>query len=269
MSHSTQERGRIVLAQVYEKGRVTVKELAAEMDVSEATVRRDLKALAADHQVELVYGGAALPRTRDYSFRSKGMRNVEAKRIVGRLAAELVANDEQILIDSGTTCFQMAHGIKARRNLSVIANSARLALELDGPGLHVVMLGGQYRPDRMDTVGPLATAALEQLRGYVAFLSADGLSMEFGLAASDIESAHLFRLAVRNARKAILLADHSKFLAPSLYRIVEFAAISQVVTDRPPLPEWIEFFESLGIDVMCLAASAGQESPPPAQPTGS
>ena len=126
----------------------------------------------------------------------------------------------------------------------MIANSIRLAEELAAiPDVNVIMLGGQYRSDRMDTVGPLAMEAMEQLRGYKAFIGADGVSMDFGPAANDIESSHLYRLAVRHARETILVLDHTKFEVPSLYKIVEWEAISTVVTDRLPPPEWIRFFE--------------------------
>jgi DeoR/GlpR family transcriptional regulator of sugar metabolism len=109
----------------------------------------------------------------------------------------------------------------------------------------------------MDTVGPLATASLDQLRGYVAFIGADGLSMDFGLSACDMESAFLYRLAVRNARQTCLLVDHSKFLTPSLFKIVDWEAISRVITDRPPPSEWAEFFSTRNIQCTCPS-----EAPP-------
>lgn len=233
-----------------EKRHVTARDLAIHVAASEATVRRDLRALADEGQVELVYGGATIRRPADFSFRSKGQRNVEAKRLIGRLAAELVADGQQIFVDSGTTCFEMTPYLKRKRGVSIIVNSARLALELDSPSVNVILLGGQYRPDRMDTVGPLAISALEQLRGYVAFIGADGVSMDFGLAAADIESAHLYRLAVSNARETILLADHSKFVAPSLFKIVEWESISRVITDARPPREWCEFLEAKGITLI-------------------
>lgn len=248
---NTQQRKEFVMSQVFEKGHVLVKDLAGQMGVSEATVRRDLRVLADERKLELVYGGATLTRNSDYSFRSKGMRNIEAKRIVGRLAVDLINDGDQIFIDSGTTCFEMAPFLKRKRGLSVIVSSSRLAIELsDNTDLSIITLGGQYRPDRMDSVGPLATAALDQLRGYIAFIGSDGLSMEFGITAIDIESAHLHRLAVRNAREAILLVDHSKFLSPSLFKIVDWDAISRLVTNQRPLPEWMEFLDSRGIEVI-------------------
>lgn len=268
MSLTTQQRRSQIAAQVLEKGHVTAKSLADSLGVSEATVRRDLRALSDAQQVELVYGGATVPRPSDFSFRSKATRNVEAKRTIGQLAADLVADGDQLLIDSGTTCLEMAPHLKRKRGLSVVVNSVRLAGELAGaPEMSLILIGGHYRADRMDTIGPLAEAALGQLRGYVAFIGADGLSMEFGVSASDIESAHLYNLAIRNARESILLVDQTKFRCPSLCKIVEWDAISRVVTDVAPAPEWMAFLDAKGIAVIYPGAmpNADGNGTPPTQ----
>ncbi|MFA6134042.1 MAG: DeoR/GlpR family DNA-binding transcription regulator [Phycisphaerae bacterium] len=275
MKYTTQQRRDLILSQVLENNHVKVKELADSIAVSEATVRRDLKSLADDNQIKLVYGGAEQLRISDFSFRAKARRNYEAKRVVGRLAAELIGDDEQIFIDSGTTCFELAPMLKRKRGLTIIANSSRLVLELpDVPGINIITLGGRYRPDRMDAVGPLATAALDQLRGYTALIGADGLSMDFGLTASDMESAFLFRQAVQNAAATWLLVDHSKFLTPSLFKIVDWEAISRVITDCPPRPEWAEFLSARNIEVIYPQEAAPAvegpqltETSPPESPT--
>jgi len=202
-------------------------------------------------QVELIYGGATLPRNTDFSFRSKSLRNIEEKKIIGRLASELIPNREQIFLDSGTTCFEMVPHLKGKQGLSVIVNSTRLAAELGScPNLSLIMLGGHYRSERMDCIGPLATGVVEQIRGYMAFIGADGLSMDFGVTASDVDSAHLYRLAVRNSRETILLVDHTKFLSPSLFKIVEWNVINRVVTDQKPNSDWTEFLENQGIEII-------------------
>lgn len=248
MSLTGKQRHDEILAEILERGQVEVKRLAQKFAVSEATVRRDLRALADGGQVDLAYGGATLPRPSDFSFRSKAVRNMEAKRIIGRLASALVNDNEQICVDSGTTCFELCLHLKRRRGLLVISNSARLAVELGSvPDIRVLLLGGQYRPDRMDFVGPLATATVEHLRGYLALIGADGLSMDFGVSASDIESAHLYRQVIRNARETVLLADHSKFPAPSLFKICEMKDISRIVTDQKPPPDWLEYLNAQGI----------------------
>ena len=250
---SSRRRRERILTELFERRHVTARDLAGQIGVSEATVRRDLRSLADGGQVELVYGGATLRRPSDFSFHSKATRNIEAKQTIGRLAADLVGDQDHVFLDSGTTCFEMAAFLKRRRGLSVIVNSARLAMELDAPGLSVIMVGGQYRPDRMDFVGPLAMSMLNQLRGYVCFIGSDGLHMDFGPAAADIESASLYRQAVQNARQTVLLVDHSKFVAPSLFKIVDWGAISLVVTDQGPEPAWGEFFRSRGIGVKTTA----------------
>lgn len=255
----SQQRRTVILDQLQRAGHVTVKGLASEMDISEATVRRDLRSLADTGHLELVYGGATLPRASDYSFRSKAQRNVEAKRIIGQLAASLVMDGDSLLMDSGTTVLQMAGHLKMRRRLSVIVNSTRLAGELAGaPDLSTIVIGGQYRPELMDMVGPLATSALEQLRGFRAFIGTDGISTDFGVTANDIESAHLYRLAIRNARETILLLDHDKFRAPSLYKICELDAISRIVTDQAPDAAWLDVLNERGIEVLY----PGQQSSP-------
>ncbi len=250
MRNGIRQRQERILTELYEQQEVTVKVLALKMGASEATIRRDLRSMAQAGQVVLSYGGAVLPRNTNSSYRSKATRNVEAKRIIGKLAAALVVEGEQIFLDSGSTCSQLVPHLRAKRGLSVIANSARLMLELESPNVDAILIGGQYRHDRMDTVGPLAQAALEQLHGYLAFLGADGLSMDHGLTANDIESAFLFRCAASRAREVILVADHTKFEAPSLCKVVGWDAIQTVVTDRLPSPDWQKFFAERQIELV-------------------
>ncbi len=250
MSQATEERRKKIIAQLLDRKHVTVKELAASMDVSGATVRRDLKALADEDELLLVHGGATLTRKRDFSFRAKQLRAVDEKRIIGRLAASLVLDADQVFLDSGTTCSEMVPYLKKMHGVTVLTNSARLALELSAPGLSVFLIGGEYRPDRMDTVGPMAMSTLNQVRGYVAFVGADGFSMDFGPSASDVASAHLHRLVVENAREAVLLVDSSKFGGASLFQIVDWPWINKLVTDRKPDQQWKRFFEEKNIEVI-------------------
>jgi len=250
VSQAAEERRKQIMSQLFDKKHLTVKELAASMRVSGATVRRDLKALADEEQVLLVHGGATLPRQGDFSFRAKQLRAVEEKKVIGRLAARLLTDGDQVFLDAGTTCSEMVPHFKTMQDVTILTNSARLALQLNTPGLKVLLIGGEYRPDRMDTVGPMAMSALNQVRGYVAFLGADGLSMDFGPSASDVASAHLHRLVVENARQTVLLVDRGKFGGASLFQIVDWSRISKVVTDREPDGPWMRFFEDQHIEVI-------------------
>jgi DeoR/GlpR family transcriptional regulator of sugar metabolism len=249
MALATNQRRQRILSELLEHKHVTIRGLASDMGLSEATVRRDLKAMADEAQLTLVHGGATLPRNGDYSIQAKRLRQVEEKTIIGRLAADLVRDGDQVFLDSGTTCGAMAPDLRRRRGVTVVTNSLRLTGELDGLG--VILLGGQYRADRMDAVGPITLSTLEQLRGFAAFIGADGLSMDFGPSAADIDSAHLHRLVIQHAREATLLADHTKFASPSLFRIVEWDRISRLVTDRMPDQAWRDFLDQRGIELIC------------------
>ena len=250
MTSTIQQRREAVMNHVYQIGHVSVRQLAKDLSVSEATVRRDLHGLATEGLLELTHGGASVVHTTDYSFISKSMRNVKAKRTIAKLACELISDGEQIFLDSGTTCFEMTAYLRSKRDLSVIANSIRTAQELRSSGVSILILGGQYRPDRMDAVGPIAFEVLERFMGYKAFLGTDGMGMDFGLTSVDIDSANIFIQAARNAKESILLADSSKFDNPSLYKITDFQPISTIITEKEPSPEWIEFFKNQNIKIL-------------------
>ena len=239
-----------IMAALLEKRHVWVSHLAADLAVSEATVRRDLRRLASQEDIQIVHGGATLSPQTDYSFQAKSLRHPDAKQQIGRLAAQLVSDNDHLFLDSGTTCLQMAPLLRLKKQLSVIATSVRLAAELASPNVNVVLLGGHFRPSRMDTVGPLAISAMEQLRGYIAFIGADGLSSDFGPSAGDMESAYLHQVIVRCARETVLLADSSKFAASSLFRIAAWEEIDKVVTDCPPSQQWCDFFQESNIELV-------------------
>jgi len=239
-----------IMTRLLENKRVSVSRLATDLSVSEATVRRDLRRLATEGDVQIVHGGATLAPQVDYSFQAKSRRNPASKQIIGRLAAEMVSDGDHLFVDSGTTCLHMAPQLRIRKQLSIIATSLRLAAELTAPSTTVVLLGGHFRPTRMDTIGPLAINSLDQLRGYTAFIGADGLSPDFGPSASDMESAHLHQIVVRNAQGTVLLADSSKFEGPSLYRIAAWDHIQKVITESPPNESWCDFFQENSIELI-------------------
>lgn len=245
-----------ILKVLFEKGHVEVKSLAEAFNVSEATARRDLRNMADEGLVELVYGGATMPRRGNYSLRVRKTRNVEAKRVIARLAAPFIQNRDAVFIDSGTTCGCLTPHLLSRQELSIITNSNLIAAEIgERTDFNVLQVGGKFRYERMDSVGPFAQMIMEQLSGYKAIIGADGLGLDIGLTSTDIETAHLYQTAIRHASETILLADHSKFSAPALYKISGIELVNRCVTDRPPSPEWQALLEKYGIDLVCPEAA--------------
>lgn len=250
-----------ILNLLYENGHVEVRDISRRFNVSEATTRRDLRRMADEGLLELVYGGATLPRKGNYSINSRKTRNIDAKRIIGRVAAGLVKNGDSLFLDSGTTCACMASNLRARKNLSIITNSNPIAAEIgENTDFNILQLGGKFRHERMDSVGPFAQLVIEQLSGYRAFIGCDGLDMNIGLTSTDIDTAHLYRTVVEHAAEATLLIDHTKFSAPSLYKIIKLTSVNRIVTDKAPDRDWIEYLEGNDIDLIVQeTASAGSE----------
>ncbi|MFA6186916.1 MAG: DeoR/GlpR family DNA-binding transcription regulator [Phycisphaerae bacterium] len=244
------ERKEKIISAAIKNGFVSVTEMAKELGVCDATVRRDIQAISEEGLLDVAHGGAFLAKNSDYSFISKSQRNVEAKKTIAQLAAEMVKDGDQIFLDSGTTCFEMTQYLRAKKSVSIIVNSVRIAEELNAPGLNVLMLGGKYRPDRMDCIGPIAYQTLDRLRGYTVFVGTDGMSRDFGFTSIDVESASIFGLAVKNSKRAILLADSSKFDKPALYKTTSIRSISTIITEKRPAAEWCKFFDKYNIKLV-------------------
>ena len=102
----------------------------------------------------------------------------------------------------------------------------------------------------MDTVGPLALHSLEQFHNYRAFMSADGMDQGFGPAASDMETAHLHQLVIRNASETNLLVDSMKFESPALYKIADWDQIDRVITEQSPGENWEGFLREHNIKLL-------------------
>lgn len=252
MSISKLQRKDQILKALYEKGHLEVRELSLRFSISEATVRRDLRRLADDDLIELVYGGATIPRKNNFSIRGRQARNIEAKEIIGRLAVhKLVREGDCIFVESGSTCACMIPHLLGFQKLDVITNSTTIAAELGKhANFNVLLLGGKFRYERMDSVGPFAQMVIEQLSGYRSFIGADGMSMDFGLTCTDVETAHLYRSVINHASLTTVLVDHTKFSAPTLYKLIDLSGINCVITDRIPPQDWIEVLNRLDIDLI-------------------
>lgn len=181
------QRREQIMALAYKQRYVSVRHLAEQIGASQATIRRDIHILAAQGQLELTHGGATLIRNSDYSFNSKSMRNIEAKKQIARMASGLVQDGDQIFLDSGTTCFAMTEHLRVKRALSVIVNSIRIAQELRAAGLNILILGGQFRPEpcrstlrhivisRVGSTTPLVTCISSQIAPTANIADSGGL----------------------------------------------------------------------------------------------
>lgn len=239
----TEVRQRRCLELLHASGSVRIPAVAQALGVSEATVRRDLDALAERGLVERVRGGATLPRVgirpeadaRAFSVVAKNQSREKTE--IARLAAEQVRDGDVVALDIGTTVFAMCEHL-AHRRLTVVTASLAVVRELaDAPDIDLVIMGGVLRPNYESMVGALTEMCLRQVRVDAAFLGAAGVRPDGAVLDSTPSEVPNKRAMIDIATRSYLLADHTKFPGSGFLEVAPVTAFHTVITDRPLTPE--------------------------------
>ncbi len=251
----TEERRRAVLDLLEKQGRVTVEELTRQFGVSAVTARGDLDVLSTTGSLVRSHGGAVRPLNpvQDYPLKVKKSLYHAEKIRIARAATQLVQNHQTVILDSGTTCAEVAANLRRTKPmaLTVITHALNIAVELtDAPNIALIMIGGIMRQVSSSFVGPQAEQMVRDLHADHLFLAADGLDLEIGLTTPDILEAQLNTLMMKAAREVTVVADASKFGRRSLSVIGELAMIKRVITDDRVPPEYVDGLRKLGVEVV-------------------
>lgn len=227
------ERLRQIAAATRDAGEMSVAALADLTGASEMTIRRDLEVLAAQGVLERYRGGARnlLLRGEEPPFALRATEGVEAKRRIAHAVADLLADGESVVLDSGTTCVEIATVLRDRR-LTVMPLSLHAANALVGaPSLTLLFPGGAPRQGELALTGPLTEASLAALRFDTAIIGCCGLTAANGVTGYDLADASAKRAATRSANRVIAVADASKFTRTALAVVTPVSALDMVVTD--------------------------------------
>lgn len=222
-----------ILERLSADGSVSVTDIAAELDVSAATVRRDLRLLEDQRLLGRTHGGA-VPQGVVYELplRYKSARQHQQKLRIAREAASRVANGWAIGLTGGTTTTEVARVLVDRHRLTVVTNALNIASELAvRPNLKLVVTGGVARPESYELVGPIAEASLEGLNLDMVFLAVDGISPGAGLTTHHEIEAGTDRALLQRARHVIVVADSSKIDRVAFARICSLAEVDELITD--------------------------------------
>ncbi|WP_153466001.1 DeoR/GlpR family DNA-binding transcription regulator [Streptomyces kaniharaensis] len=216
-------------------GAVSLRELARVVQTSEVTVRRDVRALEAEGLLDRRHGGAVLPGgfSREPGYPQKTHLSAAEKSAIADLAAGLVEEGDQVVVGAGTTTQELARRLARVPGLTVVTNSLLVAQALAHANrVEVVMTGGTLRGSNYALVGSGAEQSLHGLRVSKAFISGSGLTAERGLSTANMLSASVDRALVQSAAEVIVLADHTKLGADSMFQTVASEAITRLVTDE-------------------------------------
>jgi DeoR/GlpR family transcriptional regulator of sugar metabolism len=215
------------------KGLITTEEICTGIRVSGQTARRDLERLEDEGQLRRVYGGATLIDGRDEpSIRNLQGKNTAEKRAIGALAASLVQDGEMISLGRGTTTLEVARHLREYRELTVLASSIPIAMEmLEKEHTNVYLTGGLLSVGEMVLSGHLAEETLRQFFVDKVFLGADGVTLAEGVTDYTISESRIHRLMVERARETILVCDHSKLGRVSFTSVVPITSVTKLITD--------------------------------------
>ena len=233
----TAERHARIVEMVRLRGTVTVPELAAALETSESTIRRDLDKLDQAHQLVKVHGGATTREsahlTRDLTLGERHGLHDEEKRAICARAAALVQPDDFVYLDAGSTTEILLDLLPPTR-AGYVTDSVSHAIRLASRGLSVTVLGGELKSATEALVGPGALDSLSRLHFTLGFWGANGITPEAGLTSPEPNEAMVKRASMARATRRYVLADASKLGRTSLVAFADFCDATIVTCGDVP-----------------------------------
>lgn len=246
------ERHKFVVGLLMQQNRATVAELAQATGASEMTIRRDLEVLESRGALRRVRGGAVsnLPGGVEPPYAIRAMSGAQAKERLARAVVELLTDGETVALDTGTTAVAVAQAMSDRQ-FTVAPLSLHAAFALSAhPGIHLVMPGGQVRPEELSFYGHAAVQTFKDLCFDTFVLGCCGVDPVQGATAYNLEDVQVKRAAVASAQRVILVATADKIGRAALGRICSMEEIALVVTDAPADSPAVEVLRDQGVEVV-------------------
>jgi DeoR family transcriptional regulator, aga operon transcriptional repressor len=242
----------LILQELNASGSVGVTELAGRLEVSEASVRRDLHLLENQNLLTRTHGGAVASGVLyELPMRYRGGQHHDAKRAIAAAAAELLTPDiSSVGLNGGTTTTEVARALAARPGLRVVTNALNIASELAvRSNIELVVCGGSARAESYELVGPLAELTLANLNLDLAIIGVDGITATAGLTTHHEVEAHTNRALLRAAERVAVVADSSKIGRRGFAKIGGLDLVSDLITDSLAAPADVEALRSAGLRV--------------------
>lgn len=234
----------------------SLEDLAKHVDSSVSTVRRDLTLLEAAGNVKRTHGGARIvtPKSDEFTFTARGTQQLDSKSAIGRACAELIRPNQSVIIDAGTTTFQVAKHL-ADKSPQIVTNSLPVANLYSSAGkVELVLSGGVIYPRLGVLVGPLAVEAFSKLHADVAVMSSGGITMD-GITNSHGLLIDIQLAMMRAAARVIFCLDHTKFGRRSVSQLCDLTKVHTIVTDSQAPAELVAQLRAKGIEVVIAAGN--------------
>lgn len=226
------ERLDKIIKLVSKERKVDVNTLSETLGVSKVTIRKDLDKLEAKGLLHREHGYAVLNSGDDINVRLSFHYDVKKK--IAQKAAELVNDNETIIIESGSTCALLAEEIcRTKRGVTILTNSYFIADYVKRyDSCKIVLLGGEYQKNSQVTVGPLVKEMIRLFHVQLAFIGTDGFAEAVGFTGKDLMRTEVVHAIAEVADEVVILTDSSKFLQRGTVGQFTPDQISGVITDK-------------------------------------
>lgn len=245
------QRREYLLGALRRDGRIVAKDVAADLGLSEDSVRRDLRELAADGLCQRVYGGAlpASPAIADYAGRST--LSVAGKQQVAAAAVRLIRPGGTVIMDGGSTALALAKAMPPSLACTVITHSPTVAAALvEHPTAEVLILGGKLFKHSAVACGAATMEAAQQISADAFFMGVTGVHPDAGLTTGDADEAAMKRALASRAAETYVLASSEKIGAASPYRVIPLGQASAIITDVPPESATVQELRARQVEVI-------------------
>jgi DeoR/GlpR family transcriptional regulator of sugar metabolism len=251
------ERQAHILTQLQAHGRVSAHDLARFFRISEDSVRRDLREMAARGECERVYGGAVLATGETVPLRTRIAQAADRKAKLGRAAAECLPEGSVVFFDAGSTNLAIARSLPEGFRLTAVTNTPAIAAELAGrAGIELVMIGGRIDPAVGAAIDAMAVRQVEAIRPDLCLLGACGLTLDHGLAADVFEDAAFKRLVSAASRRSLAAVTTDKLGHAAAFHVHDLKAPLSLVVEEDADAALIEIVAARGVDVQRVSQSA-------------
>jgi len=247
------ERQKFILDELHKDGAVTVSKLAASLEVTEETIRRDLEKLEKQESLRRTHGGA-VPidgTTYELSLEKRKSTNVEVKQKLAAIAANHVVSGDTIFLDASTTTFFVAKEIKKLKNITVITNSLRVIAELCScEHIKLIAVGGIVSSNQ-SFVGSLSEKSIRE--SYFAnkmFFSSKGVTKENGILESNEQECGIKQSMLSNSEAKYFLCDSAKIGRVSFAKLTSLSDIDYIITDKTPDEEFVSALEDNNVKLV-------------------
>lgn len=249
-----EERQDLIVSIANESEIILTDKLIERVGASPATIRRDINELVKLGRIEKVRGGVMSCRRKanlEPSYLAKGRMNYEEKKRISKRAAELVEHSSNIILDSGSTCLELAKILSGRNGLSVVTNDLLIASEFaaNGSNNSVIFAGGIIRRDYYASYGSFCEDILRQIHVQKAFMGADAIDIKRGLMSYTPDDVRVKQIMLEISDEVILLCDHTKFDDFAYISIGPLSKVNKIITGSELPKEKLNQLNEIGVEV--------------------